>query len=214
MPTNPRLSVGNAGSENIAYKQKTLTKMAARNSALKALGVAKTASSLKSGAQGFTLVELIVGMLVIGIAVVLLTSMLFPQADRAAKTLHRVRSAELAHSLMNEIWGKRYDQNTAADGGVPACGSPLALSLGKDCSATLGAEESNRDDFNDVDDYNGLTEASLMLNSSDTYADAYPHYRLSVAVEYGSVANTKLITIDVTTPDGEVITYNMVRSNY
>ncbi|MGL5410207.1 MAG: MSHA biogenesis protein MshD, partial [Shewanella sp.] len=26
--------------------------------------------------------------------------------------------------------------------------------------------------------------------------------------------NTKLVTINVTTPDGEVITYHMVRSNY
>jgi len=68
--------------------------------------------------QGFTLIELVIGMLVIGIAIVMLTSMLFPQADRAASNLHRVRSAELAHSVMNEIWGKRYDQNTNANGGT------------------------------------------------------------------------------------------------
>jgi MSHA pilin protein MshD len=32
---------------------------------------------------GFTLIELVVGMMVIAIAIVMLTSMLFPQADRA-----------------------------------------------------------------------------------------------------------------------------------
>lgn len=164
---------------------------------------------------GFTLIELVVGMLVIGIAIVLMTSMLFPQADRAADTLHRVRSAELAHSVMNEIWGKRYDENTNANGGVPACGSSADLP----CSTVLGPEGAfglgeSRDNFDDVDDYNGLNETDNMLNSSQTYADAYPNYQLSVKVELGAVSNTKLVTIKVTTPNNEVITYNLVRSNY
>lgn len=161
--------------------------------------------------QGFTLIELVVGMLVIAIAIVMLSSMLFPQEDRAAKTLHRVKSAELAHSVMNEIWGKRYDQNTNANGGVPACGSPL----GSSCSANLGPEAGEgRNDFNDVDDYHGLTQNATMLNSSQTYAEAYPNYQLSVTVAFGQSPNTKLVTINVTTPDNEVITYNLVRSNY
>lgn len=169
--------------------------------------------------QGFTLIELVIGMLVIAIAIVMLTSMLFPQADRAASTLHRVRSAELAHSVMNEIWGKRYDQNTNANGGVPACGSPLGLP----CSnvTSLGPSEwkwpnegEGRNDFNDVDDYHGLSQNATMLNSTQTYANAYPNYRLSVTVAYGPAPNTKLVTINVTTPDNEVITYNLVRSNY
>ncbi|MGI2165664.1 type IV pilus modification PilV family protein [Shewanella oncorhynchi] len=160
---------------------------------------------------GFTLIELVIGMLVIAIAIVMLTSMLFPQADRAASTLHRVRSAELAHSVMNEIWGKRYDQNTNANGGTPACGSPL----GSNCSTLLGPEfGESRNNFNDVDDYNGLNETATMLNSTQTYAAAYPNYRLNVTVAYGPAPNTKLVTINVTTPDNEVITYNLVRSNY
>ncbi|QYJ78466.1 type II secretion system protein [Shewanella acanthi] len=162
--------------------------------------------------QGFTLIELVIGMLVIAIAVVMLTSMLFPQGDRAVKTLQRVRSAELAHSVMNEIWGKRYDENTGASGGVPACDSPL----GVPCSAVLGPESSEgRNDYDDIDDYNGLDESFTMLDSSQTYAEAYPNYRLNVSVAYNpDVTNTKLVTISVTTPDAEVITYNMVRSNY
>ncbi|MGL5669393.1 MAG: type IV pilus modification PilV family protein [Shewanella sp.] len=168
-------------------------------------------SSKAKPQQGFTLIELVVGMLVIAIAIVMLSSMLFPQADRAAKTLHRVKSAELAHSVMNEIWGKRYDQNTNANGGVPACGSPL----GSSCSAVLGPETGEgRNDFNDVDDYHGLTQNATMLNSSQTYAQVYPNYQLSVSVAYGTAPNTKLVTINVTTPDNEVITYNLVRSNY
>ncbi|MGE6380888.1 type IV pilus modification PilV family protein [Shewanella baltica] len=176
------------------------------------LGKASVKTSKKAKPQqGFTLIELVIGMLVIAIAIVMLTSMLFPQADRAASTLHRVRSAELAHSVMNEVWGKRYDQNTNANGGTPACGSPL----GNNCYTSLGPEVGeSRNDFNDVDDYNGLNETATMLNSTQTYAAAYPNYRLSVTVAYGPAPNTKLVTINVTTPDNEVITYNLVRSNY
>jgi MSHA pilin protein MshD len=168
---------------------------------------------LSQSAGGFTLIELVIGMMVIGIAIVMLTSMLFPQADRAAATLHRVRSAELAHSVMNEVWGKRYDQNTNPNGGVPACN----VSGGITCTlAVLLGPEETRNMFNDVDDYHGLVETAKMLDSSQTYAQAYPRYKLNVSVEYldPTTQAKKLITVYVTTPAGEVITYQAVRSNY
>ncbi|GIU08184.1 MSHA biogenesis protein MshD [Shewanella sp. c952] len=185
-------------------------------------------SAIKWQAQkGFTLIELVVGMVVISIAFVLLSTMLFPQAERAADTLHRVRSAELAHSILNEIWGKRYDQNTNANGGVPACGAPEKLSLGLPAGLACTAEdnlgpdkingiEETRNNYNDVDDYNGLTINSPMLNSSETYAQRYINYKLLVKVEYNDLPslNTKLVTIDITTPKGEVMTFNAIRSNY
>ena len=157
---------------------------------------------LSQPTRGFTLIELVIGMMVIGIAIVMLTSMLFPQADRAASTLQRVRSAELAHSVMNEIWGKRYDQNTNPNGGIPACNAPTGIA----CTT----------EFNDVDDYNGLDETDNMLDSSQTYTQAYPRYQLQVSVEYLDAATKaqKLITVAVTTPANEVITYQAVRSNY
>ncbi|NKF49077.1 type II secretion system protein [Shewanella sp. WXL01] len=165
--------------------------------------------------RGFTLIELVIGMLVLSIAIVLMTSMLFPQADRAVENLQRVRSAELAHSVMNEIWGKRFDQNTNPNGGSPACDSGLPFALA--CSTTLGAEAGEgRNDFNDVDDYIGLNINSNMFDSTQTYADLYPNFGLSVSVEYVDAATraAKLITVDVTTPTNEVITYQSVRSNY
>jgi MSHA pilin protein MshD len=169
---------------------------------------------LSPSERGFTLIELVVGMMVIAIAIVMLTSMLFPQADRAAKTLHRVRSAELAHSVMNEIWGKRYDQNTNANGGVPACDAPT----GEVCTAasSLGHDGENRNYFNDVDDYHGLNEDANMLDSSQTYAQAYPRYKLKVSVSYidSTTKAQKLITVAVTTPASEEITYQALRSNY
>ncbi|MCT8987992.1 type IV pilus modification PilV family protein [Shewanella phaeophyticola] len=161
--------------------------------------------------KGFTLIELVIGMMVIAVAIVMLTSMLFPQADKASATLQRVRSAELAHSVMNEIWGKRYDQNTNANGGVPSCNASAGLT----CSTSMGNDGESRDAFNDVDDYHGLNETSNMLDSSQTYAQAYPGFKLAVTVSYLDTTQAeKLITVDVTTPSSEVITYQTVRSNY
>ncbi|ABZ78383.1 methylation site containing protein [Shewanella halifaxensis HAW-EB4] len=185
-------------------------------------------SAIKRQTQkAFTLIELVVGMVVISIAFVLLSTMLFPQAERAADTLHRVRTAELAHSILNEIWGKRYDQNTNANGGVPACGAPenlaLGLPAGLPCTSpsklgpdTVAGVTENRNNYNDVDDYNGLNINSLMLDSSETYAQRYVNYGLNVEVTYNNLPslNTKLITINVTTPNGEVMTFNAIRSNY
>ncbi len=84
---------------------------------------------------GFTLIELVVGIVVFGFAILLMTTLLFPQAKQAGSALHEVRAAELAHSLLNEISGKKFDENTSA-GGIPACDSTVSGSLA--CSDTMG----------------------------------------------------------------------------
>ncbi|MBB1441339.1 MSHA biogenesis protein MshD, partial [Shewanella sp. SG41-4] len=84
------------------------------------------------------------------------------------------------------------------------------------CTAALGTDGESRDVFNDIDDYHGLNETSNMLDSSQTYAQAYPRYQLLVSVAYldSTTKAQKLITVAVTTPANEVITYQAVRSNY
>lgn len=160
--------------------------------------------------RGFTLIELIVGMLVFSIAIVLLTSVLFPQGDHAAQTLQRVRAAELAQSVLNEIWGKAYDDNTPVSG-VPACNSPDGVACGNHIGPEAGE---GRNDFDDVDDYDGMTEAALRLNSNSTYAADYPGFLLRVSVTANASNNTKLVHVVVTTPQGEPIAFDAVRSNY
>ncbi|WP_410010846.1 prepilin-type N-terminal cleavage/methylation domain-containing protein [Shewanella sp. NFH-SH190041] len=162
--------------------------------------------------QGFTLIELVIGMLVLGIALVMLATMLYPQADRAADSLYRVRSAELGQSVMNEIWGKRFDENTDANGGAPCGPAPLPS-----CSLNLGSDTGEtRNDWDDVDDFNGMTQTSKILDSDRTYADLYPGYQLNVTVAAGPDGKdiSKLITISVTTPLGEDIVFNALRSNF
>ncbi|MCH1924116.1 type II secretion system GspH family protein [Shewanella sp. C32] len=161
--------------------------------------------------RGFTLIELIVGMLVFSIAIVLLTSVLFPQSDRAAQTLQRVRAAELAQSVLNEIWGKAYDDETPI-GGVPAACNPNDNnSL---CSNHIGPDDEGRNDYDDVDDYDGMDESAPQLNSNRTYEDDYPGFHLKVSVTANDDNSAKLIQVIVTTPQNEKIAFDAVRSNY
>lgn len=159
--------------------------------------------------NGFTLVELVVGMLVLATGLVMMATMLFPQADRAAETLHRMRATELAQSLMNEVWSKAFDPNTGS-GGTPAC-DETALNL---CDYAIASVAKNRNQFDNLNDYNGLNQNSRMLNSDQTYAEVYPDYRLNLTVTGNRSIQSKQIIIEVTTPGNETIRFDAIRSNY
>ena len=99
----------------------------------------------------------------------------------------------------------------------------------------------NRDEFDDVDDYNGLTLSGSdivgFLGGSITFQglDVYSGYQADISVFYdvnqdgindddldqnGSLdtgtysANRKHINVTITTPDGEPIVFAAYRDNY
>ncbi len=145
----------------------------------------------------------------LGIGLTMMATMLFPQADRAAETLHRMRATELAESVMNEVWSKAFDPNTG-NGGVPACSATASNA----CDYTIGATSSPRNQFDNLNDYNGMTQSANMLNSNQSYADVYPNYQLAVQIIGNAANQTKHIVIRVTTPSNETIRFDAIRSNY
>ncbi|RKF21369.1 type II secretion system protein [Alginatibacterium sediminis] len=175
---------------------------------------------------GFTLVELILGIIVLAISLVFLATAIFPESGRSVSNLHRVRAAELAHSILNEAWNSRYDENSGPSGGLPACNGndPLSKtctpsSLFGPCVANDCGQVKPRDFYSDVDDYHGLNQNTLMVSSSRTYSDDYPGYQVEVTVYYPSSSGAedqsqKIIEVAVTTPGNEVIPFHAIRSNY
>lgn len=167
--------------------------------------------------KGFTLVELLVGIIVLSIALVMLSTLFFSQGNRQVDTLFQVRAAELGQSVMNEIWSKRFDENTNSNGYAPCSTSPQ-----KACTTPekLGPEENSRHDWDDVDDYNGMTQDTLLptpINGAKTYAELYPQFTLLVAIKYHNnkaKQESKLISVIVTTPNNEKIEFNALRSNF
>ncbi|HCH01523.1 MAG TPA: prepilin-type cleavage/methylation domain-containing protein [Vibrio sp.] len=119
-------------------------------------------NKIKQKAQrGFTLIESIVAMVVMGIAMTILFSIFFPRVEDSGRPQYIVRASALGQSVMNTILARSFDQNSDPSGGVIRCDDTTVNSdLDTDppkCSTQLelGPDEgeSVANDFNDVDDY-------------------------------------------------------------
>lgn len=178
-------------------------------------------------ARGVTLIELIIGIVVLAISLSLITSVLGPLYVKSADPWHQVRAAELGHSLMNEILGKAFDENSNRSGsllrcdeaGAPAC--TLEANFGADCanggsSCPAGPFET-RSQFDDVDDFNGFDltgeQISNIFGNDPRMTDIYRSYRLQVSVSYDNPL-TKRVLIQVTTPTGAVIDFAALKGNW
>lgn len=187
--------------------------------------------------QGFTLIEMVIGIIVFAVALTLITSLLLPQSARSIDPIYQARATELAQSLLNEIGAKSFDENADRSGGSRRCGedmdgdesidlctAPAALGLdgGEDCS--------NRDSFDDVDDYFCISNinAVTVLSTPDRpmHASMQPLYQdflVSVEGFYdgnmdsnndGNISSLKLIRVRITTPNGETLDFTTYRGNY
>lgn len=181
-----------------------------------------SSSGFRSGAakaiHGFTLPEIVVGMVVASIAIALLSTLIFPLLLRSAAPLTQIRAAELAQALLDEMLAKPYDENSPLGGG--AC-SP--------CSAVgLDAGEMDRSDFDDVDDYHVYCGSGAVEDvfGADLSANGrYQGFSMSICVTYDgdfdaatpsdSNTNGKRVDVVVTPPPpGNAIAVSVFRGNY
>jgi MSHA pilin protein MshD len=92
--------------------------------------------SLKKQQPGFTLVELVIGIVVLAIALTIITGVLGPLYQRSTDPWHQVRAAELGHSFMNEIMARSFDENSDQAGSEFRCD---ASSVSTDATYEPGA---------------------------------------------------------------------------
>jgi len=93
--------------------------------------------------KGFTLVELLIAILILGGGIFLLLTMFTTGLDGVIANQRRTQATNLAQDLMDEILGKNFDENTPDSESSTAPGS-----LGLD-----GENTTNRSAWDDVDDY-------------------------------------------------------------
>ena len=173
--------------------------------------------------KGFTLIELIVGIVMFAIALSIITALIAPQAQKSAEPIVALRASEFGQSLMNEIQSKSFDQYSERSAPFRRCGK---ISLGaKACTAAadLGPDNSEtRTSYNDVDDYIALSGQPI-TNSLGVLLPQYSGFSLVVKVQYDSDFNDatsndgttfKRITIEVTSPLGEVYGFSAYKGNY
>ncbi len=181
---------------------------------------------------GVTLIELVLTILILSIALVMISSVLSGGISRSADTTQELRSVALAQSYLDEILGKRFDENSAPRGIPPCSGTCTAEgSFGPD-----GGEL--REDYDDVDDYHGLDEGDGQVNPLQDAAGAtrtgYDNFRVQISVRYidtgvaGEEENlavaandlddnedAKLITVTVSyTSAADGVSYSAYKANF
>ncbi|WP_165721211.1 MULTISPECIES: type II secretion system protein [unclassified Pseudoalteromonas] len=177
--------------------------------------------------KGFTLIELIIGIVMFAIALSIITALIAPQAKKSAEPIIALRASEFGQSLMNEIQSKSFDEHSDRSAPFRRCGE---TTLGAEpCTAegdlgvdNLGAGLETRTSYNDVDDYIALSNQPI-TNSLGEVLSQYSDFNLVVTVEYDSDVNEltindgttfKRITIEVTSPLGEVYGFSAYKGNY
>lgn len=191
--------------------------------------------------RGFTLIEIVITIVILG-AVAGIMVPFFNAIVHSPDPVLRERAISLGQGMMDEIMAKRWDENTPLGGGpictgessdkgtrhslVDNCANPGALT-----ASTIAADtgETQRLDYDDVDDYNGINEANNFRDQNGA-AFVLTGYSRQVAVRYiasatnpithdlpaGSLANktdTKRVVVTITSPLGEVFNFVAVACN-
>ena len=191
--------------------------------------------------RGFTLVELVIGMVVLAIAMLTMNTMLTSQSKDVLEPLYRLRASQLGQSILQDILSRSFDQNSDHNGGYYRCGevwrngdlwydfasnswvnsSPQQIVPCSDPSnyGPDGSEDvSNHAMYNDVDDFIETNFVSLVTYGDaldQPYATEYTNYAVKIAVQpYLSPEKVKLIEVTVQTPSGEEILFSALKGNY
>lgn len=153
-------------------------------------------SRMRVSQIGFTLIESIVGIVILGFALSVLVSGVFTSSTKSHQATYQAQAAALGHSIMTDILSRQFDENSDPNGGQYRCGEIISGVIIPDCTliADLGADssgETNAIAFNDVDDFIGC------WGESDTCVVANPSYDLNQLIDQESAAEYKNFTVEI-----------------
>lgn len=161
--------------------------------------------------SGVTLVELIITIVVLGVAIAGVVGAFAVISGRSADPLNETRAISLSQLYMDEILARYYDESTPVGGGKVASGDV-------DC-ASAGPDGETRSTFDDADDYHGLLD-SPPQDSSGNDLSGYGGFSVAVTVVCAgsevAVANedAKRVDVTVTDPSGQDWLFTAYRANF
>lgn len=146
---------------------------------------------------GFTLIESIVGIVILGFALSVLVSGVFTSSAKSHQATYQAQAAALGHSIMTDILSRQFDEHSDPNGGAYRCGevaAPDACSspneLGRDTIAEKNTT-SHSAIFNDVDDFIGC------WGESEACTVSSPSYNLNQLIDSDSAAEYKNFTVEI-----------------
>jgi len=187
----------------------------------------KITTSYFKNNSGFTLIELIIGIVVLSISLSIVSTLIAPAEQKSADQILQVKAAELGQSLLNDISSRAFDHNSDMVGGLIRCGEPVGSNACTDPDKLgpedgnglrIDANEDNREDYNDVDDFHEYVAKDDALDNS--LGDSYSSFKVYVDVRYAGtdlgLANNlaKRIMVTVTTPLGTEIKFATHKANF
>ncbi|MGL5089610.1 MAG: type IV pilus modification PilV family protein [Aeromonas sobria] len=186
---------------------------------------------MRSLKRGFTLIELIVGIVLLAVALTGILGLLINQAPQAVDPVQQVRAAQLAQRLSGEILQKSFDEQSDHNGGRYRCGEQVVGVTISPCSSSYGTDgEPAPYAYNDVDDFdtagNWLNANTLTQTAAGISGEEYRNYQVKIAVSAVDFSDGtfksctppcsvgKRIDLQIKLPDGSVLDFSFYRGNY
>lgn len=189
--------------------------------------------------RGFTLIELVIGIVLLAIALGGMMGLLVSQTSQATDPVQQVRAAQLAQRLLNEILSRSFDAHSDHNGSRWRCGETVDGIPYDACTlpGSYGPESGENSSylFDDVDDYHTplicsshlasctggeWVPAAFFTQSSDEVRDDYRNYQVRILVTPGAgctatlCSTFKIIRLTIRLPDGSDLPFAVTRGNY
>lgn len=168
-------------------------------------GIRKTHQSQK----GVTLIEMVITIVILGIALSALISSLSSGISQSATPLWESRSLELTQAYLDEILAMKFDGAQPIGGGVVS---------GVCAISTDGQSRAN---FDDVDDYDGLNDSPPQLIETSLDMSTYSDFSVLVSVSCSGTelnlsddAFAKRIVVTVNVPGGQSRSVAVYKGNF
>ena len=191
--------------------------------------------------RGFTLIEIIIGIVVLSIALTGGLSLLISQVDAYRDPLIKEKSVQIAKRVVHEIQIRAYDEKSDIGGGIFRCSETVG-GISR-CSAEYGTDDPGElmlDTLDDVDDFdtaklcpklsgsyscsdnNYLPVVYFFSDAADEtaqkkYNDYYAGFLVKIEVVPAKISgdedSAKKITVTVRQSDGLEIEYSFIKAN-
>lgn len=169
--------------------------------------------------SGFSLIETVLVIVLLGIVVAGLSAMFVNAVGKSHEPYLRQRALAVAGAFMDEILGKRWDDNSPLGGGCVNTGSGFCPT--GPAAAGIGTEEATRDAWDDVDDYAAISNQGPPQDSSGNPMPGYDGFSVTVNVSQPPggwngvpAADVKRIEVQVISNAGEQIVLSAWRVNF
>ncbi|RTZ16511.1 pili assembly chaperone [Vibrio aquaticus] len=169
----------------------------------------------RHNAQGFTLVENVMAICMMGFLMVSFTSLLAPQAVQTADTLTQQRASQIASLLLQEMYTRPFDEQNLSQ--LQRCEANCTPATALQSEADDNGLRDDFDDYDTQDQWLDISQFALFLDGP------YEGFEINIDVEYvdgnwgSSVTPTATKHAQILTrrgENGEVIEFHAYRSNF